>query len=309
MLVFTLFIAGCGTKQAQDDTAAPAPPQVGIMDMNKVVKAHPKYNELMTLGQQVDTIAGQLEAQQEATARRIIPGASTSPDISEQQVAELNKASEQEFSTKMSAKQDQLNPQLAAKAEVIRQTLNDELKTYNDQVDKEYEPQIFNLQLKLKTMQLTKEETAALQADVAKIQTQRSAALQAKRDALAGRMDELMAPEKAAVQQQLATYAKQLNEEISKEAAGKQAELASSTPEQPIPTPGPQADPAISQIQEQLATKKQEFAALQALIIKDITEKAASVATTNGFDAVLINVDVNVSAVDITTQVIAECNK
>jgi len=55
--------------------------------------------------------------------------------------------------------------------------------------------------------------------------------------------------------------------------------------------------------------KKQEIAALQDLIIVNITEKTAKIAAESGYEAVLTNVTVNVSAVDITTQVIAECNK
>ena len=302
MLVFVLFIAGCGTKKAEDTT--PPVPQVAVIDMNKAFKAHPKYNQLVTLGQQADTIAAQLDAQQLATNRQI--PTQPIPDVSDNQLAELNKASEQEFSAKMSAKQDELNPRLAAKAEAIRGTLSAEMKTYTEQVDKEYKPQVFNLQLKLKTVQLTKEETTALQTELEKIETQHSATLNAKQEQLAGRMDELMAPEKAAIQQQLAAYATELNAEISKKAAGKQAEIVARGSEQQMPTTVTEQVPVDT---SPLALKKQELEALQESIIADITDKTGKVAIDNGFAAVVANVAVNVSAVDITTQVITECNK
>ncbi|MBP2627219.1 MAG: outer rane chaperone Skp (OmpH) [Firmicutes bacterium] len=305
MLVFALFTAGCGTKQAQD-TKAPGP-QVGIIDMNKAIKSHPKYNQLMVLGQQADTLAAQLEAQQLANQQSAATQGGSIPDMSQNQMAELNKAFEQEFNAKMSAKQEELNPKITAKADTIRRLLSDEMNAYNDQLDKEYQPQIFNLQLKLKTVQLAKEEAAVLQAELEKIQTQRSEALAAKQAQLAARMDELLAPEKAAVEQQLAAYAKQLNEEISKQAAAKQAEIVARNNEQQIPAA--QVEQAPSQIQEQLAMKHQEIQALQGYIIANITEKTAKVAAESGFEAVLTNVAVNISAVDITTQVIAECNK
>jgi len=303
MLVFGLFIAGCGTKQAED-TTAPAP-QVGMIDMNKAIKAHPQYNQLMTLGQQADTIAAQSEAQQLAAARQ--NPATSSPDMSQNQLAGLNKASEQEFSAKMSAKQDELSPRIAAKADAARRTLSAELKAYSDQLDKEYQPQIFNLQLKLKTVQLGKEETAALQTELEKVQAERSAALATKQTQLAGRMDELVAPEKAAVEEQLAAYAKQLNAQISQQAAAKQAEIVGrSNEQQQIPVA---PDQGTNGAQEQLAMKKQEIAALQDSIIANIIDKTGKVAAESGFEAVLTNVAVNVSAVDITAQVIAECNK
>jgi len=308
MLVFALFIAGCGTKAEDTTTPAPAPaPQVGIIDMNKAIKAHPQYNQLMTLGQQADTMVAQFEAQQLAAARTAPAPAAPIPDMSQNQVAELHKASEQEFNAKMSAKQDELSPRITAKADAARQTLSAEMKAYNDQLDKEYQPQIFNLQLKLKTVQLTKEETTVLQTELEKIQAQRSVALEAKQAQLATRMDELVAPEKAAVEQQLAAYAQQLNEEISKRTAAKQAEIVGRVNEQPIPET--QAGQDTSAAQEQLAMKKQEVEALQASIIANVIEKTAKVAAENGYEAVLTNVAVNVSAVDITTQVIAECNK
>jgi len=304
MLVFALFIAGCGTKKVED-TKTPVAPQVGIIDMNKAVKGHPKYNQLMTLGQQADTMAAQLEAQQIAVARQA--SVQAIPDVSQNQLTELNKASEQEFSAKMSAKQDELSPQISAKADAVRRTLSDEMSAYTAQLDKEYQPQLFNLQLKLKTVQLTKEETAVLQTELEKIQTLRSDALAAKHAALAAKMDELMAPEKAAVDQELAAYAKQINDEISNKATTLQSEMIARGNEQHMPVT--QMDQATGQMQEQLAMKKQEIQALQESIIANITDKTATVAIAGGFETVLTNVAVNVSAVDITTQVITECNK
>ena len=303
MLVFSLFIAGCGTKKAQDTEVVA--PKVGIIDMNKAVKGHPQYNQLMNLGQQVDTIAGQLDAQQlGATRQNPVQGIT---DVTEKQMAELNTASKQEFEVKMAAKQEELSPRLTAKVDATRKVLSDEMKTYTDQLDKEYQPQIFNLQLKLKTVQLSKEEAAAVQVELEKIQAKRSDALGLKQKQLSARMDELIAPEKAAIDEQLATYAQELNAQISKQGAAKQAEIVSRSQQQQ-PT-APQTSQAPSTMSEQLAMKKQEFEALQGSIVANITEKTAKVATDNGYEVVLTNVAVNISAVDITTQVIDECNK
>lgn len=309
MLVFVLFIAGCGTKQQAQDTTEPPAPQVAVVDMNKAIKAHPKYNQLMALGQQADTIAAQLEAQQLAGTRQTAVAAIPNPNMTDNQLAELNKASSQEFSAKMAAKQDELTPRIAAKAETVRATLSNEMNAYTEQLDKEYKPQIFNLQLKLKTVQLTKEETTGLQAELEKLQNQRSDALKVKHDQLAGRMDELVAPEKAAVEQQLAAYAKELNVEISQKAATKQAEIVARANEQQLPATGVSQPDQPSNDMAPLTAKKQEIQALQESIIADITDKTSKVAIDGGFAAVLTNVTVNVSAVDITTQVIAECNK
>ena len=49
--------------------------------------------------------------------------------------------------------------------------------------------------------------------------------------------------------------------------------------------------------------------ALQDSIIENIKDKTGKVAVDRGFEAVLTNALVNVSGVDITDAVIAECNK
>ncbi|WP_378950964.1 molecular chaperone Skp [Pelosinus sp. sgz500959] len=301
MLVLALFTAGCGAKPTQDTKVQT--PQVGIIDMTKAIKGHPKYNQLMDLTKQADTIAGQLEAQQLAAMQQV----QLSPEISQSEMEELSKVLEQEFNSKMSAKQEELSPRINAKADYVRQTLSAEMDAYNDQIEKEYDPQILNLQLKLKTVQSTKEETAALQADLEKLQAQRSEALAAKQKELVARMDELVSVEKNAVEQELGVYAKQLNEDLAKQAGVKQAEIAArSNQKQQLAV---QSDQGLSELQQQLVMKKKEIEALQEFMLANITEKTAAVGTEGHYDVVLTNVAVNVSGVDITTKVITECNK
>ncbi|MBC8016542.1 MAG: OmpH family outer membrane protein [Sporomusaceae bacterium] len=300
MLVSAIGIAGCSTKQP--DTKAPDRAQIGIVNMNKAVKAHPKHSQLAELSKQADTLAAQLEAQQFAIqqAQAFQPGS----NMLQTQMTELSKASEQEFNAKMSVKQDELNMRISTKVDAIRRTLSDEMKTYNDQIEKEYQPQIFNLQLKLKTLQMTKEEAASIQAELDNLQAKRSAALAAKQAELAARMDELTAPERAASEQQLAAYAKELGDEISRQAGAKQAELAARGNEQ-----NNTAGQTSGELPQQLNSKRQEIEALQRFIIGNIKDKTAKIAVEKGYEAVLTNVAVNVSAVDITDAVIAEFNK
>lgn len=304
MLVLVLFTAGCGTKQTQEPKVQT--PQVGIIDMTKAIKGHPKYKQLMDLTAQADTMASQLEAQQIALAQKA-QSVQSSPEVSQTEMDELNKVFSQEFNDKMSAKQEELTPRINAKADEVRRTLSAEMDAYNEQIEKEYEPLLFNLQLKMKTVQLSKEETAALQTDLEKLQGQRSEALAKKQQELILRMDELVIPEKNAVEAELAVYAKQLNEDLGKQAAAKQAEIMGRSNEQQQMMA--QSDQVSDQLQQQLVMKQKEIEALQGFIITNIKEKTATVGTEGNYDAILTNVAVNVSAVDITTKVITECNK
>lgn len=308
MIALTILVAGCGTKQAPDPKSPPQP-QVGVIDINKTVKSHPKYNQLLSLQQEANTLAAQGQAQQAAAAQRN-QAISALPEMPQNDMDELNKAFQQQFTERMSVKEKEVNTKFAAKENAVHQTLSDEFKIYTEQVDKEYQPQIFNLQLKLKTVQLTKEETASLQGELETLQTQQTAKLNEKQKELAAKMNELLAPEKAAAEQELQAYSKQVNEELSKQAAVKQAEIAArNIPQTSTPITSLEGQAGAAGIEQQLVMKQQEIQALQDFIIENIRDKTSKIAIERGFEAVLTNVTVNVSGVDITDAVIAECNK
>jgi len=304
ILALMMLVAGCSTKKVQD-TKEPQP-LVGIVDMKKAVQSHPKYKQMLSLEQEVRSISAQAQAQQAAMAQNAQKTLSL-PETSQEDLAELNKTFQQEFTEKMSLREKEVNTRLAAKENSIHQTLSDEFKVYTDEIDKEYQPQIFNLQLKLKTVQLAKEEAASLQEQLETLQTQRAEKIAEKQKQLAGQMAEKMAPDKAAAQQELEAYSKQVNQELSQKAAAKQQEIAARNM-QTLSLPG-NTEQESGNGQQQAMMKQQELQALQDSIIQDINDKTGKVAIESGLEAVLANVTVNVSGVDITAAVIAECNK
>jgi Skp family chaperone for outer membrane proteins len=304
ILALMMLVAGCSTKKVQD-TKEPQP-LVGIVDMKKAVQSHPKYKQVLALEEEVRSISAQAQAQQAAMAQSAQKTLNLS-ETSQGDLAELNKTFQQEFTEKMSLKEKEVNTRIAAKENSIHQTLSDEFKVYTDEIDKEYQPQIFNLQLKLKTVQLAKEEAASLQGQLETLQTQRAEKIAEKQKQLNGQMTEKMAPDKAAAQQELEAYSKQVNQEISQKAAAKQEEIAARNM-QTLSLPGNTAQESGNG-QQQAMMKQQELKALQDSIIQDINDKTGKVAIESGLEAVLTNVTVNVSGVDITAAVIAECNK
>jgi Skp family chaperone for outer membrane proteins len=304
ILALMMLVAGCSTKKVQD-TKEPQP-LVGIVDMKKAVQSHPKYKQVLSLEEEVRSISAQAQAQQAAMAQSA-QNMLNLPETSQGDLAELNKTFQQEFTEKMSLKEKEVNTRIAAKENSIHQTLSDEFKVYTDEIDKEYQPQIFNLQLKLKTVQLAKEEAASLQEQLETLQTQRAEKIAEKQKRLAEQMAEKMAPDKAAAQQELEAYSKQVNQEISQKAAAKQQEIAARNM-QTLSLPGNTAQESGNG-QQQAMMKQQELQALQDSIIQDINDKTGKVAIESGLEAVLANVTVNVSGVDITAAVIAECNK
>lgn len=298
-----LLATGCSLWKDKD-TKTPVQPQTGVIDMNKAIKAHPKYSEVIKLEQQYNAMRASAEAKAGAAlAQQPTPDISV-PDMSKL-TAGINAALEQEFKTQMAGKQAELNEQLKAKSVKLHSTLTDELKAYNDELDKIYQPQIFSLQLKLKTVQLTKEQMASMQSEIEKLQNERAEKLAAKKQELTRQMDQQLAPEQAAMEKQLSAYAAQLHAKLEQKGAQQAAEAASrNQPQISAPAVPLQPQAGRGELEEQLAAKRSEIEALKQLIITDVRDKAAKVAAERGLDTVLAKVQVNVSAIDITGDVI-----
>lgn len=293
-MVITLGIAaGCSSKATQD-TKAPQP-QIGIIDVQKAIKAHPKYPDWQRLQQEYTALAAE-------AAKGAAPAAPATAPALPDALAGINDAASQEFNAKMAAKQDELKTQLQASYTEIRQQMSTEFDAYAQELDKTYQPEIFSLQLKMKTLQLSKDESAKLQSQIDGIQKERADKLSAKQQQLAGKLNETMSAKDADMQRQLNTYGQQLHAEIQSKVDGQQAELA----KRMTPTPVP---PAASDIDQKLEMKRQEMKATEEYIVNDIKDKTAKVAAQQGLEVALANVKVNATGVDITDAVIAEFNK
>ncbi|MDR3592290.1 MAG: molecular chaperone Skp [Negativicutes bacterium] len=292
LAALVMLAAGCGTKPAQD-TKTPDLPQVGIVDTQTVIKNHPKFGDLQRLRQEYAVLAAQVQA----------AGGQAGTNLPESLPAGMNEAAEREFGAKMAAKEKELKTELGSAEEQERQSAQTALDAYVGELDKVYQPQIFSIQLKLKTVQLSKEEGAALQADLERIQGERSAKIAARQQELAKKMDQTMTAKQADAERRLDAYKQQLNVAIAGDLTAKQAELAGQAAAAQ-PDRGGQSD-----LEQQLAMKQQEIKSLQDFISSDIRDKSGKLAAEKGLGAVLADVGVNVSAVDLTAAVIAEFKK
>lgn len=289
----SLVIAGCGSQQAK--TNPPAQSQIGLIVMEKAIKAHPKYADVQRLQKDYAALAARIDAEQ---AQSLAAGAGLPPAASP---AGLEQAAAKEFAARMAAKEAEVKTRLQAAADQVSRGMGAELDAYARELDQEYQPQIFSLQLKLKTVQLSKEEAAPLQTEMDRLQKERAAKISARQQELLAKNDAVMKGKQSEAEQELTAYAQSLNGELAGKLAGRQAEMANR-----IAQPGTTGGPAAV---EKLAATERGIVALQEAIITDIRDKAAKVAVQSGLDTVLTEVKVNVTATDITDAVIAEFKK
>ncbi len=289
----SLVIAGCGPQQAK--TTPPAQSKIGLIVMEKAIKAHPKYADVQRLQKDYAALAARIDAEQ---AQGLAAGAGL-PAAGSQ--TGLEQAAAKEFEARMTAKEAEVKTRLQAAADQVSRGMAAELDAYARELDQEYQPQIFSLQLKLKTVQLSKEEAMPLQAEMDRLQKERAAKISVRQQELFAKTDAVMRGKQSEAEQELNAYAQSLNSELAGKFAGRQVEMANR-----IAPPGTTGGTAAV---EKLAATDREIAALQEAIILDIRDKAAKVAVQSGLDTVLAEVKVNVSATDITDAVIVEFKK
>jgi Skp family chaperone for outer membrane proteins len=292
-----MITAGCSTKPAAD-TKAPAQSDVGIITMNKVIRSHPKYAELERLRGEMSTLTAQIEQQAGNAAGGMTPNAAAGTAL-----AGLDEALQQEYTALMTAKQAEMQQRLDAKAAQFRKELSAQMQAFAGEMDTTYQPQIFSLQLKLKTVQMTKEEADKLQQELEALQAERSSKLAAKERELAGQLEARMKPEQQAAEQELAAYAEEVHAKNKEKFAAKSAELTARNSQAPA------LAATSSDLQQRAGMKRQEIAVLEEFISKDIKDKTAKIAEERKLSVVLTNVRVNSSAVDISDSVIAEFKK
>ena len=289
----SLVVAGCGSQQAK--TTPPAQSKIGLIVMETAIKAHPKYADVQRLQKDYAALSARIDAEQ---AQSLAAGAGLPATGSP---AGLEQAAAKEFEARMTAKEAEVRTRLQAAADQVGRGMEADLDAYARELDQEYQPQIFSLQLKLKTVQLSKEEVAPLQAEIDRLQKERAAKISVRQQELIAKNDAVMRGKQSEAEKELTAYAQSLNGELAGKLAGRQAEMANR-----IATPEATGGTAAA---EKLAATDRDIAALQEAIILDIRDKAAKVAVQSGLDTVLAEVKVNVSATDITEAVIAQFKK
>lgn len=309
LAAFALFHSSFMSKPATD-TPQPPPVTIAVVDMNKALQAHPKYQEGVALQQQLTTLLASQQAlanQQAATAVRNSPA--SQPGVPPLDTAAGQNVSQQQlYQGKMSAKQAQLKTVFDAKYAASRKKASAEYDAYSAQLDQESQPAMFDLQLKLKTLQLAKEEGEALQAQLDKLHQDKATKLAAKEQQLSTALSAQMAAEQQSSNAQLNSYGQQTAAELRSSAPAETAAVPSdvtkATDEQPPssgqqPSLSPDALAAIDKVKAQLA-------ALQALMIQDIENQCGKIAQAKGYEIVVTNVTANIAADDITDEVIAQ---
>lgn len=302
-LVFLLIPVLTGCKKTTPETSAA--PSIGILDLEKVTRAHSRYSEIQKFDQEIARVKA--EATQSAnTISSKLPAGAERADIAGQTNAGYQQALNQQIDAQMASKRKELEQTLDAKVSAAKKSLNQQLADYAKELDKTYQPSILSLQLKLQTLQMTQEERDAIKSQIDALQEQRTQKLRQQQELLEQDFRPKIEQEQKNAEEQL----RQFHAKLLEEANSQMLEQRKAIETRPTETASGMTVPDGKQknaAELQILLEQREK--LWQIIMKDVKDVTARIAAKEKLEVVIVKYQQNVQAIDITEAVMAEIKK
>lgn len=274
----------------------------GVIALEKAVQAHPQYEKLEQLKKERRQIASSIE---NAPPTRLDM---TMPELD---MAAVDDSIRQKKMEKVRQKLDELNERLKQQELSLREAHAPAYGQAAKEIDAQYLPKIFNLQLKLETLSISQEAGREIKRQVDGLKMEHEQKLSEARQEIFAKIAASMTEEQEKAKKELDAYAAAVEQELVADA---RKQLDETQARNHLAMAGKSSGISLGaqppgKTKEDLENKEKEIAVLQEAILKDIAAKVAKIAKDNQLSVVLTSVQVNVTAMDITDLVIKEFNK
>ena len=291
LVIAALASSACGKQ--------PAGEKIAVVNWDKAWEAHPQQAQLRKVKQEYEQLLA--KRQEQAVIGKTRLGALARL----QQLKENSKRSflAADFQTRMLEQQALEQKHLQTLSEQFSQEVDRELSAEEKKREEQYQLKLFNLRLKLEALRLTAEERGRLQQEMERLQAARD------RDSVAlsrykmQRVRQKMEPEIQAVQQRLNAFAQQLQGEMKTRLQDESAANAA------LAQAPAALDQVLSRVDRELDGRQQARETLENSIKKDIESVVVKLGKERGYSVVFHKYRANVSAADITDDVIADVRK
>lgn len=275
---------------------------IGYVDVNQAIRAHPKYQTLVQLKKEYNDTADAAQSRKGFRVESPVPSADLSA---------LGESARQARNQKIAAKHAELNERLKQKESELAAQFSTERQAEAQAIDDLYYPQIFNLQLKLDTLRVDQETAANILEQIDALKQEHNDKAREAQRKFAVAISERMRAEQEKASEELNQYAAAIDQELGVAARQKQEEIETrnrAAMEQKVnEMKRGMADEESAR--QDLQNKQQEIAALEEAMQKDIADKVEKLAIERKLTTVLSALRVNVSAVDLTDLLIEEFKK
>lgn len=288
LVACSLAVSGCSDKKAEE----PAPPAVsyGVVDLETLVKAHPKYSTYFRLETEYNHLLDQYQNER----NKLIHIASQQQHIKAALSDQSRRmAAENEWKTKVKVKEDELNDGLAKLYKTISEAHKKGRTFTPDGLTDEERAEMANLQMKLTVLGVTgseKEDVKKRLHDLMDLRTER-----AKMDTIGWTEDEVntMKEAKEKASKELADFSEKTAKDI-KQSLAEETSVDEPLSEDPI-------DPSWNEDwQQKIDAKQKEMAAVKKEIMEDIRKEAAREASDKHLSMIFSKYKANIHAEDVT---------
>lgn len=288
LVACSLAVSGCSDKKTEE----PAPPAVsyGVVDLETLVKAHPKYSTYFRLETEYNHLLDQYQNER----NKLIHIASQQQHIKAALSDQSRRmAAENEWKTKVKAKEDELNDGLAKLYKTISEAYKKDRTFTPDGLTDEERAEMANLQMKLTVLGVTgseKEEVKKRLHDLMDLRTERR-----QMDTIGWTEDEVktMKEAKEKASKELADFSEKTAKDI-KQSLAEDTNVDEPLSEDPI-------DPSWNEDwQQKIDAKQKEMAAVKKEIMEDIRKEAAREASDKHLSMIFSKYKANIHAEDVT---------
>lgn len=288
LVACSLAVSGCSDKKTEE----PAPPAVsyGVVDLETLVKAHPKYSTYFRLETEYNHLLDQYQNER----NKLIHIASQQQHIKAALSDQSRRmAAENEWKTKVKAKEDELNDGLAKLYKTISEAHKKDRIFTPDGLTDEERAEMANLQMKLTVLGVTgseKEDVKQRLHDLMDLRTERR-----QMDTIGWTEDEVntMKEAKEKASKELADFSEKTAKDIKQNLA-EETSVDVPLPEDPI-------DPSWNEDwQQKIDAKQKEMAAVKKEIMEDIRKEAAREASDKHLSMIFSKYKANIHAEDVT---------
>ncbi len=288
LVACSLAVSGCSDKKTEE----PAPPAVsyGVVDLETLVKAHPKYSTYFRLETEYNHLLDQYQNER----NKLIHVASQQQHIKAALSDQSRRmAAENEWKTKVKAKEDELNDGLAKLYKTISEAHKKDRIFTPDGLTDEERAEMANLQMKLTVLGVTgseKEDVKQRLHDLMDLRTERE-----KIDTIGWTEDEVktMKEAKEKASKELADFSEKTAKDI-KQNLSQDTNVDEPLSEDPI-------DPSWNEDwQQKIDAKQKEMAAVKKEIMEDIRKEAAREASDKHLSMIFSKYKANIHAEDVT---------
>ena len=288
LVACSLAVSGCSDKKTEE----PAPPAVsyGVVDLETLVKAHPKYSTYFRLETEYNHLLDQYQNER----NKLIHIASQQQHIKAALSDQSRRmAAENEWKTKVKAKEDELNDGLAKLYKTISEAHKKDRTFTLDGLTDEERAEMANLQMKLTVLGVTgseKEDVKQRLHDLMDLRTERR-----QMDTIGWTEDEVktMKEAKEKASKELADFSEKIAKDI-KQSLSQDTNVDEPLSEDPI-------DPSWNEDwQQKIDAKQKEMAAVKKEIMEDIRKEAAREASDKHLSMIFSKYKANIHAEDVT---------